>query len=220
MSKKLKIFTSSALAAVMLLSVSGCNSDKKSNSELTTTEQHVETGEMIVSAVNSENSAASVNNADTDLLGNSPAELVLKNSDADGYTICKIDGSEDYQLVLLYGKYEKECQFEFYIVGEDNIENIGSLDGSNITMYISDETNRLCICHSNSGNYAFGTVKYDGEGIIIDWLETVTMGDKDDSPDIPGKKVEFVPANNPELIKSIKDKLPDNADEETVEVEE
>ena len=215
MYKKLKICISGVLAAVMFLTFVGCDSDKNSNSEL-----NIKQEETAVSDVSSDSSAASENITDTDIMGNSPIELVLKNSDADGYTICKIDGSEDYQLVLLYGKYEKECQFEFYIVGEDNIENIGSLDGSNITMYISDETNRLCICHSNSGNYAFGTVKYDGEGIIIDWLETVTMGDKDDSPDIPGKKVEFVPANNPELIKSIKDKLPDNADEETVEVEE
>lgn len=215
MYKKLKICISGVLAAVMFLTFVGCDSDKNSNSEL-----NIKQEETAVSDVRSDSSAASENVTDTDIMGNSPIELVLKNSDADGYTICKIDGSEDYQLVLLYGKYEKECQFEFYIVGEDNIENIGSLDGSNITMYISDETNRLCICHSNSGNYAFGTVKYDGEGIIIDWLETVTMGDKDDSPDIPGKKVEFVPANNPELIKSIKDKLPDNADEETVEVEE
>ena len=215
MYKKLKICISGVLAAVMFLTFVGCDSDKNSNSEL-----NIKQEETAVSDVRSDSSAASENITDTDIMGNSPIELVLKNSDADGYTICKIDGSEDYQLVLLYGKYEKECQFEFYIVGEDNIENIGSLDGSNITMYISDETNRLCICHSNSGNYAFGTVKYDGEGIIIDWLETVTMGDKDDSPDIPGKKVEFVPANNPELIKSIKDKLPDNADEETVEVEE
>ncbi len=215
MYKKLKICISGVLAAVMFLTFVGCDSDKNSNSEL-----NIKQEETTVSDVSSDSSAASENITDTDIMGNSPIELVLKNSDADGYTICKIDGSEDYQLVLLYGKYEKECQFEFYIVGEDNIENIGSLDGSNITMYISDETNRLCICHSNSGNYAFGTVKYDGEGIIIDWLETVTMGDKDDSPDIPGKKVEFVPANNPELIKSIKDKLPDNADEETVEVEE
>ncbi len=215
MYKKLKICISGVLAAVMFLTFVGCDSDKNSNSEL-----NIKQEETAVSDVRSDSSAASENITDTDIMGNSPIELVLKNSDADGYTICKIDGSEDYQLVLLYGKYEKECQFEFYIVGEDNIENIGSLDGSNITMYISDETNRLCICHSNSGNYAFGTVKYDGEGIIIDWLETVTMGDKDDSPDIPGKKVEFVPANNPELIKSLKDKLPDNADEETVEVEE
>ena len=215
MYKKLKICISGVLAAVMFLTFVGCDSDKNSNSEL-----NIKQEETTVSDVSSDSSAASENITDTDIMGNSPIELVLKNSDADGYTICKIDGSEDYQLVLLYGKYEKECQFEFYIVGEDNIENIGSLDGSNITMYISDETNRLCICHSNSGNYAFGTVKYDGEGIIIDWLETVTMGDKDDSPDIPGKKVEFVPANNPELIKSLKDKLPDNADEETVEVEE
>ena len=215
MYKKLKICISGVLAAVMFLTFVGCDSDKNSNSEL-----NIKQEETAVSDVRSDSSAAGENITDTDIMGNSPIELVLKNSDADGYTICKIDGSEDYQLVLLYGKYEKECQFEFYIVGEDNIENIGSLDGSNITMYISDETNRLCICHSNSGNYAFGTVKYDGEGIIIDWLETVTMGDKDDSPDIPGKKVEFVPANNPELIKSIKDKLPDNADEETVEVEE
>lgn len=215
MYKKLKICISGVLAAVMFLTFVGCDSDKNSNSEL-----NIKQEETAVSDVSSDSSAASENITDTDIMGNSPIELVLKNSDADGYTICKIDGSEDYQLVLLYGKYEKECQFEFYIVGEDNIENIGSLDGSNITMYISDETNRLCICHSNSGNYAFGTVKYDGEGIIIDWLETVTMGDKDDSPDIPGKKVEFVPANNPELIKSLKDKLPDNADEETVEVEE
>lgn len=215
MYKKLKICISGVLAAVMFLTFVGCDSDKNSNSEL-----NIKQEETAVSDVRSDSSAASENITDTDIMGNSPIELVLKNSDADGYTICKIDGSEDYQLVLLYGKYEKECQFEFYIVGEDNIENIGSLDGSNITMYISDETNRLCICHSNSGNYAFGTVKYDGEGIIIDCLETVTMGDKDDSPDIPGKKVEFVPANNPELIKSLKDKLPDNADEETVEVEE
>lgn len=215
MYKKLKICISGVLAAVMFLTFVGCDSDKNSNSEL-----NIKQEETAVSDVRSDSSAASENITDTDIMGNSPIELVLKNSDADGYTICKIDGSEDYQLVLLYGKYEKECQFEFYIVGEDNIENIGSLDGSNITMYISDETNRLCICHSNSGNYAFGTVKYDGEGIIIDWLETVTMGDKDDSPDIPGKKVEFVPANNPELIKSLKDKLPDNSDEETVEVEE
>ena len=215
MYKKLKICISGVLAAVMFLTFVGCDSDKNSNSEL-----NIKQEETTVSDVSSDSSAASENITDTDIMGNSPIELVLKNSDADGYTICKIDGSEDYQLVLLYGKYEKECQFEFYIVGEDNIENIGSLDGSNITMYISDETNRLCICHSNSGNYAFGTVKYDGEGIIIDCLETVTMGDKDDSPDIPGKKVVFVPANNPKLIESLKDKLPDNADEETVEVEE
>ena len=220
MYKKLKLFTSAALAAVILLNCVGCNSDKKSNSELPNTKENVETGEMIVSAVNSESSAASVNNADTDLLGNSPPELVLKNSDADGYTICKIDGSEDYQLVLLYGEYEKECQFEFYTVGEDNIENIGSLDGSNITAYISDETKCFCICLNNSENFEFGAVKYDGEGINVDWLETVTMGDKDDFPDIPGEKVVFMPTNNPELINSLKDKLPDNADEETVEVEE
>ena len=220
MYKKLKFFTSAALAAVMLLSFAGCSSDKKSNSELTNTQENVETEEMVVSAVNGESSDASVNKMDTDLLGNSPAELVLKNSDAYGYTICKIDGSEDYQLVLLYGEYEKECQFEFYTVGENNIENIGSLDGSNITAYISDETNRLCICHSDSGIFRFGAVKYDGEGITVDWLETVTMGDKDDSPDIPGEEVVFVPANNPKLIESLKDKLPDNADEETVEVEE
>ena len=215
MYKKLKICISGVLAAVMFLTFVGCDSDKNSNSELNTKQE-----ETTVSDVSSDSSAASENITDTDIMGNSPIELVLKNSSANGYTICKIEDSEDYQLVLLYGDSNKEHQYEFYTVGEDTIENIGSLDGSNITMYISDETNRLCICHSNSGNYAFGTVKYDGEGIIIDWLETVTMGDKDDSPDIPGKKVEFVPANNPELIKSLKDKLPDNADEETVEVEE
>jgi len=215
MYNKFKIFMSSVLAAVMLLSLVGCNSDKKSESEL-----NVETEEKAVSAVNGDSSNASENNTDTDLLGNSPTELVLKNSDAGGYTICKIDGSEDYQLVLLYGDSEKDRQFEFYTVGEDAVENIGSLDGSNITAYISDETNRLCICHSDSGIFRFGAVKYDGEGITVDWLETVTMGDKDDSPDIPGKEVVFVPANNPKLIESLKDKLPDNADEETVEVEE
>lgn len=215
MYNKFKIFMSSVLAAVMLLSLVGCNSDKKSESEL-----NVETEEKAVSAVNGDSSNASENNTDTDLLGNSPTELVLKNSDADGYTICKIDGSEDYQLVLLYGDSEKDRQFEFYTVGEDAVENIGSLDGSNITAYISDETNRLCICHSDSGIFRFGAVKYDGEGITVDWLETVTMGDKDDSPDIPGKEVVFVPANNPKLIESLKDELPNNADEETVEVEE
>ena len=215
MYKKLKICISGVLAAVMFLTFVGCDSDKNSNSEL-----NIKQEETTVSDVSSDSSAASENITDTDIMGNSPTELVLKNSDAYGYTICKIDGSEDYQLVLLYGEYEKECQFEFYTVGENNIENIGSLDGSNITAYISDETNRLCICHSDSGIFRFGAVKYDGEGITVDWLETVTMGDKDDSPDIPGKKVEFVPANNPELIKSLKDKLPDNADEETVEVEE
>ena len=215
MYNKFKIFMSSVLAAVMLLSLVGCNSDKKSESEL-----NVETEEKAVSAVNGDSSNASENNTDTDLLGNSPTELVLKNSDADGYTICKIDGSEDYQLVLLYGDSEKDRQFEFYTVGEDAVENIGSLDGSNITAYISDETNRLCICHSDSGIFRFGAVKYDGEGITVDWLETVTMGDKDDSPDIPGKEVVFVPKNNPKLIDSFKDELPDNAEEEIAEVEE
>ena len=214
MYKKLKTFTSAVLAAVTLFSLIGCNSDNKDD------KSESELNENAVSAVNSESSAASVNNADTDLLGNSPAELVLKNSDADGYTICKIDGSKDYQLVLLYGKYEKDCQFEFYTVSEENVENIGSLDGSNITAYISDETKCFCICLNNSENFEFGAVKYDGEGINVDWLETVTMGDKDDFPDIPGEKVVFMPTNNPELINSLKDKLPDNADEETVEVEE
>ena len=199
----------------MLLSFAGCNSDKKTNNDV-----NVETGEMTVSAVSSESSAASVINSDTELLGNSPAELVLKNSDANGYTICKINGSEDYQLVLLYGEYEKDCQFEFYNVNKDSLENIGSFDGSNITAYISDETNRLCICFNNSGNFEFGAVKYDGEGINVDWIETVTMGDKDDFPDIPGEKVVFVPKNNPKLIDSFKDELPDNAEEEIVEVEE
>ena len=215
MYKKLKICISGVLAAVMFLTFVGCDSDKNSNSEL-----NIKQEETTVSDVSSDSSAASENITDTDIMGNSPIELVLKNSDADGYTICKIDGSEDYQLVLLYGEYEKECQFEFYTVGEDNIENIGSLDGSNITAYISDETKCFCICLNNSENFEFGAVKYDGEGINVDWLETVTMGDKDDFPDIPGEKVVFMPTNNPELINSLKDKLPDNADEETVEVEE
>ena len=108
MYKKLKICISGVLAAVMFLTFVGCDSDKNSNSELNTKQE-----ETAVSAVSSDSSAASENITDTDIMGNSPIELVLKNSSANGYTISKIDGSEDYQLVLLYGKYEKECQFEF-----------------------------------------------------------------------------------------------------------
>lgn len=215
MYKKIKIFLSSILAAAMLLSFTGCGSDKKTDSEVS-----VESEDTVVSEVKSETPDAGESDDDTDLLGDSAIELVIKNSSADGYTICKLDGSEDYQLVLLYGDYKKECQFEFYTVSEDNIENIGSLDGSNITAYISDETERFCICLNNSGNFALGAVKYDGEGITIDWLENIMLEDKNDFPDLPGEEVVFVKANNPELIESLKDELPNSAAEESVELEE
>ncbi|MBQ9673541.1 MAG: hypothetical protein IJV39_02825 [Ruminococcus sp.] len=217
MYKKHKILTLTLLAAVMFLSLVGCDSDKNSDSKLNSGQE-----ETVVSEVSGESSAASkIDTAtDTELLGDSAIESILKNSDADGYTICKIGGIEDYQLVLLYGEYEKECQFEFYTVDEYNIENIGSLDGSNITAYISDKTNRLCICYNNSGKYDLSSIKYDGEGILVDWLETVIMENKDDSPDIPGEKVKFVPTDNLKPIGKLKEKLPDNSAEEAVEVEE
>ena len=211
MQKKTRIFLSSAFAAIMLLSFTGCGSD----SEFDTKQE-----EMVVSEVKSDPPDAGEINEDTDLLGDSAIELVLKNSGADGYTICKLDGSEDYQLVLLYGDYKKECQFEFYTVSEENIENIGSLDGSNITAYIPDETKRFCICLNNSGTFSLGAVKYDGEGITIDWLENIMLEDKDDFPDLPGEEVVFLKANNPELIESLKDELPNSAAEESVELEE
>ena len=85
MYKKLKICISGVLAAVMFLTFVGCDSDKNSNSEL-----NIKQEETAVSDVRSDSSAASENITDTDIMGNSPIELVLKNSDADGYTICKI----------------------------------------------------------------------------------------------------------------------------------
>ncbi len=211
MYKAINIITLTTLAAAVVLSFTACHSDSELNTE---------NENNTVSEVSIGTSDVPIGENDENIGGNSPIESVLNDSGADGYTICKIDGIEDYQLVLLYGDYEKECQYEFYTVGEESIDNIGSLDGSDITAYISDNTKFLCICHKNSSSFDFGSLKYDGEGINVEWLETVTLEDEKDLPDLPGKKVVFMPTSNKELIENLKDELHGNADEETVEIEE
>ena len=202
-----------SLAAIIFMNLIGCGSDNESDSA--NTSMHGNN----VSAVDSENSSGK-ENTDEELSYDTRIESVLENSDAQGYTICKIDGSDAYHLVLLFGDPKKEHNYDFYTITEDSVENIGSLDGLNITAYISEETSNMCICMKDSEKYEFGAVKYDGEAIFVDWIETVIPDKKGDYVDIPGKEIVFMKTDDYQLIGKLIDKLPKNSASANEEAEE
>ena len=105
----------------------------------------------------------------------------------------------------------------FYLINGSELENIGSLDGSNITAYISNETKCLSICKSDQKSYLYGSVKYD-EGIFVDWTETLIPQGNVKHIHIDGKKISFNSFENSEFVTKYADKI--NYDEEISEIEE
>lgn len=64
--------------------------------------------------------------------------------------------------------------------------------------YTSDETNRLGIYQTDSGNFSYGNVKYIDNFISIDWIANGTV--ENDYPEVPGEEVIFTPTDNYDLI--------------------
>ena len=109
-------------------------------------------------------------------------------------------------LVILSHAAEVNRQFEFYLIKNDELENIGALDGTDITAYISNDTNCFCICRGKDNVYNLGTVKYNN-GIIVEWTDTLINEKTNMDIDYPGKVISFKSTDGSEFKNKYADKI-------------
>lgn len=123
-----------------------------------------------------------------------------------GYAVCRLQDYSGDVLVILSHAAEVNRQFEFYLIKNDELENIGALDGTDITAYISDDTKCLCICRTNNNIYNLGAVKYK-DGIIVDWTDTIINEKTNTNIDYPGKIVSFKSTDSSEFKNKYAEKI-------------
>ena len=121
----------------------------------------------------------------------------IKNSGAEGYTVCKLSGSNYYHLILSYGKYEAARYYEVYRINKNDLTYIGKLAGAHTTAYIDWTTCTLGMFDAHMGSYAYGHVWADC-GLVVETSGQVAAGQS--YPSVPGEVIDFTPINNFALI--------------------
>ena len=202
------------ISSIIILLVCGvCQSDKSDSntSVIFNDSQIVSDNNQLQNTIDSNidtNNVKSVNE-------NHEHEEIVQN---DGYTVCKLQDCDKDVLVILSGSDENKRQFDFYFIDNDKLENIGSLDGTDITAYISDDTKSFCIRKiTGKDEFLLGTVKYD-EGIIIDNVQTVIIEGEHKHFDYPGSVVSFKSTDNGEFKQKYAEKIA--LEEDFSEIEE
>lgn len=117
------------------------------------------------------------------------------NADANGYTIARIIGSDNDQLILSFGVSEAEKVYEVYTILNNGIEFQGKLSASHTIPYIDRDTGTFGCFSGHMSAYAYGPATLVG-GLHIDVQESGTIEPGEQYPEVPGSKIEFDAINN------------------------
>ena len=115
---------------------------------------------------------------------------IISQSDAEGYTIAKILGNDNDQLILSFGEIEVMRHYDFYSISDSEVVFLGSLDSGHSSAYIDDTTGTFAKFFAHQGYYYYGPVVYDG-GLSVDSIPESTIAPGEEYPDYPGERVEF-----------------------------
>lgn len=126
--------------------------------------------------------------------GPSPAKVALQNklaeSGAEGYTISRIIGSDDDQLILSYGVSEAEKHYDVYAIRDDGLSFEGTLSTSHTIPYIDRDTQSFACFSAHMGSFAYGPLTLEG-GLRVATVGKGTIGEGEEYPEVPGTTVDF-----------------------------
>ncbi len=97
---------------------------------------------------------------------------IVSSSNAVGYTIGHIDGSDNSFLMLSFGEIEAARYYDVYRIDADDVVLVQEkLVGSHTGVYISEDTGNLAIYQAHMGVYGYGDLIYTEHGVTVDLIK-------------------------------------------------
>lgn len=129
---------------------------------------------------------------------------IVSNSDAEGYTIGHIVGSDNSFLMLSFGEIEAARYYDVYRIDRDDVVLIQEkLVGSHTGVYISQDTGNLAIYQAHMGVYGYGDLMYTGDGVTVDLIKNSgSVSADEDYPNQPEEWVTFTALDDFSLIEN------------------